>query len=185
MEALEKQLKTGHPATALAKRHLLGVTLFALDRLIPALEYFHTVMERDGSNLNALANCAAVLDEFETPDEARTYQQDLTDAQRSDEVDGHMLLEQAFAHTFDTYDKSHIRSLEAPDLYARGLQLSKQLPRDDRIEWVICHGIAYYKLLKQAKGRSEYPIQEWYTAALWIFLQACQEFTDLESEFRC
>ena len=98
-----------------------------------------------------------------------------------------MLLEQAHAITFEVYSKAtQDRYIKALRLYGGGLQRMRNLPQAERVEWMLCHGVAHHKLLDLLFGsRDNQLIRDTYSGALRVFHEACQLASGLDSESMC
>ena len=175
--------------THTALRNLLGISLYGIGKYEEAREQFLAVIEENQNNLNGLERCSKVLEKLGQKEDALQYKQRLKDVQRSEEHTGMMLLEQAYARTFEVYHKvSKDRYLHAIELYKQGFKLHKNLPQAEKVEWMICYGCAYHKLLDiflEYGERDDKLVKESYSDALKLFHEACQEAVGLESEAMC
>ena len=189
VKSLRQQLTTRNPGIQTALHNLLGISLYGLGRYKEAHEQFLAVIEENQHNLNGLEHCSKVLEKLGQKEDAQKYKQRLKDVEWSEERTGMMLLEQAYACTFEVYHKvGKDRYLNAIKLYRQGFKLHKNLTKAEKVEWMICHGCAYHKLLDiflQYGERDDKLVKESYSDALKVFHEACEEAVGLESEAMC
>ena len=187
VKSFQQQLTTRNPGIETALRNLLGISLYGLGQYEEAREQFFAVIKKNQHNLNGLQHCRYVLEKLGRKEDALEYEQRLQDVERSEERTGMMLLEQAYACTFEAYHKaSKRRYLNAIELYKQGLMLHKNLTQAEKVEWMICYGCAYHKLLDiQHRERDDNLVKESYSDALKVFHGACNEAVGLESEAMC